>query len=115
MDSQAARQKVVVIGNGMVGHKFLEALAASDRCSEFEVVTFCEEPRPAYDRVHLTEFFSGRSADDLSLVQQGFFEQNGITLHLNDRAVAIDRENRLVRSAGGREQNYDKLILATGS
>ena len=43
---------MVVIGNGMVGHRFCERLAAYDANREFEVVTFCEEPRPAYDRVN---------------------------------------------------------------
>jgi nitrite reductase (NADH) large subunit len=50
--------KVVVVGNGMVGQRFLEQLAGR---GEFEVTTFCEEPRPAYDRVQLTSFFSGKS------------------------------------------------------
>src|SRR5882724_3332890 len=106
-------QKVVVIGNGMVGHKLLERLAAAD--SNLEITVLCEEPRPAYDRVQLSGFFSGKSAADLSLVAEGFFEGNGIELHLNDQAVAIDRTNKLVRSAQGRELAYDKLVLATGS
>ena len=56
----------------------------------------CEEPRPAYDRVHLSEFFSGKSADDLSLVAPGFFDKGNVLLKLNARAV-VDRprgENR---------------------
>jgi nitrite reductase (NADH) large subunit len=110
----AMRQKLVVIGHGMVGQKFLETLAQAGS-GDFDVTVFCEEPRPAYDRVHLTDFFSGKSAADLSLVPEGFFEGNGFELHLNDRAVAIDRDARRVRSALGREVVYDKLVLATGS
>ncbi|HVT37125.1 MAG TPA: nitrite reductase large subunit NirB, partial [Nevskiaceae bacterium] len=101
------------IGHGMVGHKFLEQLARGS--APVQVSVLCEEPRPAYDRVHLTDYFGGKSAADLSLVQEGFFEGAGYALHVDDKAVAIDRASRLVRSAGGRELAYDKLILATGS
>src|SRR5882672_931945 len=107
--------KFVVVGNGMVGQRFLEKLVGRMNGASPEVTVFCDEPRPAYDRVQLTSFFSGRSAADLSLVPAGFFEQHGITLRLGDKAVAIDRARKLVRSARGHELPYDKLVLATGS
>ena len=106
---------LVVIGNGMVGQHFLANLVLSPMKDEYHIVTFCEEPRPAYDRVHLSEFFSGKTAEDLSLVDPGFFEQHGITLHLGDKAVSIDRASKTVMSARGIEIAYDKLVLATGS
>ena len=108
------KTRIVVAGHGMVGHRFLDSLAQSglDNC---QVTVLCEEPRPAYDRVHLTDFFSGKSAADLSMVAEGFFEGHGIELHLGDKAVAINRDAKLVRSAQGREIPYDKLVLATGS
>ena len=106
-------QKLVVIGNGMVGHRFLELLA--DAHNDFEVTVLCEEPRPAYDRVQLSGFFSGKSAEDLSLVKDGFFDNNDMTLHLNARAERIDREKKIVHSSKGHELPYDKLVLATGS
>ena len=109
------RTRLVVVGNGMVGHKLIECLMGSDLASGFEVVTFCEEPRLAYDRVHLSEFFSGKTAEDLSLVEPGFYERHEVTVHLGDKAVAIDRAAKLVRSEQGRELPYDKLVLATGS
>ncbi|AQH01242.1 nitrite reductase large subunit [Burkholderia sp. KK1] len=106
--------KIVVIGHGMVGHKFLECLAESGQ-QALDVTVLCEELRAAYDRVHLTEFFTGKSADDLSLVQEGFFEQSGYVLKLNARAVAIDRAARTVTASNGDVLAYDKLVLATGS
>ncbi|TXK95917.1 nitrite reductase (NAD(P)H) [Methylococcaceae bacterium HT1] len=109
------KQTLVVIGNGMVGHNFLENLVASDIKDTFDIVTFCEEERPAYDRVHLTEFFSGKTAEDLSMVTEGFFDNNNIKIHLGDKAVAINKTNKFVTSAKGVEISYDKLILATGS
>lgn len=109
------KKTLIVIGNGMVGQYFLTNLVNSEISQEYQVITFCEEPRPAYDRVHLSEFFSGKSAKDLSLVEDDFFEKYAITLHLNDKVVSIDRVNKTVTSAKGHVIAYDKLVLATGS
>ena len=96
-----SKQTLVVIGNGMVGQNFLSSLVTNPVKEAFDIVTFCEEPRAAYDRVHLSEFFSGKTAEDLSLVEVGFFEQHGISIHLGDKAVKIDRTNKTVTSALG--------------
>ncbi|HEV2703538.1 MAG TPA: nitrite reductase large subunit NirB [Steroidobacteraceae bacterium] len=106
--------KIVVIGNGMVGQRLVELLAAK-LPAPLEVSILCEEPRAAYDRVHLTSFFSGKSAEDLSLAEPGFFERSGIRISLADRAVSIDRARHQVHSATGQIFAYDRLVLATGS
>jgi nitrite reductase (NADH) large subunit len=108
-----SKQRLVVIGNGMVGQRFLEALVTQS--AAFDITVFCEEPRPAYDRVQLTSYFSGKSAADLSVVPEGFFAKHGITLRLGDRALAVDREQRRVHASRGDEIPYDYLLLATGS
>jgi nitrite reductase (NADH) large subunit len=105
--------KVIVIGHGMVGHKFVETLAAA--APDTLITVLCEEPRPAYDRVHLSEFFAGKSAADLSLVAPGFFERSGLQLKLNAKAVAVDRAAKRVTLASGEVLAYDKLVFATGS
>jgi nitrite reductase (NADH) large subunit len=105
--------KVVVIGNGMVGQRFLEKLI--ERGGEHEITVFCEEPRPAYDRVQLTSFLSGKSASDLSLVRKELLENAGVTLRLNDAVLAIDPIEKVVRSARYKAVPYDKLVIATGS
>ncbi|GLQ99197.1 nitrite reductase large subunit NirB [Dyella mobilis] len=106
--------KLLVIGNGMVGHKLLEELAARQP-PDLEITVLCEESRPAYDRVHLSEFFSGKRAEDLSLVAPGFFERPGLHLRLASRAAHIDRAQKRVTTADGEVIAYDKLVLATGS
>jgi nitrite reductase (NADH) large subunit len=108
-----AKQNLLVIGNGMVGQRLLEKLAACEH--NYAITVLCEEPRPAYDRVGLSGFFSGKTAADLSLVPEGFFENSGIALHLSERATAIDRDRRIVTTSNGRTLGYDKLVLATGS
>ncbi|MBL8434159.1 MAG: nitrite reductase large subunit [Zoogloea sp.] len=106
--------KIIVVGHGMVGHKFLEELHQLN-LPHAEVSVLCEEPRPAYDRVHLSEFFAGKRAEDLSLVAPDFFEQTGFTLRLKARAAAIDRRRKTVTTTDGEVLAYDKLVLATGS
>jgi nitrite reductase (NADH) large subunit len=113
--------KIIVIGHGMVGHKFLECLADSG-VSGLQVTVLCEEPRPAYDRVHLSEFFAGKSAADLSLVTPGFFDAGkssvSFDLKLNAKAQTIDVIGKTVSAnIDGELQTlaYDKLIMATGS
>ena len=105
--------KLVVIGNGMVGHRLLESLAKAN--AGYAITVLCEEARPAYDRVQLSSFFSGKSADDLSLVEDGFFTQHGIDVQLSTAAASIDRNARVVRTVSGAEHRYDKLVIATGS
>lgn len=107
--------RLVVIGNGMVGHRLLTALVELDAHRRFAITVFGEEPHPAYDRVHLSEYFSGRSAEDLSLVAPGYYEAHGISAHFDDPVVSIDREQQLVVSRSGRQVAYDRLVLATGS
>lgn len=109
------KQRIIVIGNGMVGHKFIEQFVASPLTEDYELVTFCEEPHLAYDRVHLSEYFAGKTVDDLSLVDDGFYPSNDITVHTNDKVIAIDQSKQLVMSEQGLEIAYDKLVLATGS
>ncbi|MBV8158717.1 MAG: NAD(P)/FAD-dependent oxidoreductase, partial [Dyella sp.] len=107
--------KIIIVGHGMVGHKFLECLAEAG-AQDLEVTVLCEEPRPAYDRVHLSEFFAGKSADDLSLVPEGFFAQhNNMLLRLNAKATTIDTAAKTVTTSTGETLGYDKLVLATGS
>ncbi|MCX4509190.1 nitrite reductase large subunit NirB [Streptomyces sp. NBC_01619] len=106
---------IVLVGHGMVGQHFLEALAERGVTARARVVVLCEEPRPAYDRVQLTSYFSGRTPDELSLVEDGFMARHGIELHLDDPAEHIDRGARTVTSRAGRTFTYDTLVLATGS
>ncbi|MGH9276611.1 MAG: nitrite reductase large subunit NirB, partial [Acidimicrobiales bacterium] len=115
LEFPGGRRTLVVVGNGMVGHKLVEILVDRGATAEWDIVTFCEEPRPAYDRVGLSAFFAGTSPDELSLVAPGFYEQAGLRIHLGDRAVAIERDKQVVVSANGVRIPYDAVVLATGS
>jgi len=111
----ASARTLVIVGNGMVAHRLCERLTELDRDARWNVVVFSEEPRPAYDRVHLSALFDGRTADDLQLADVVWYAERNITLHLGDRIVEIDRTARTVVSARGRSVGYDALVFATGS
>ena len=110
-----SKQRVVVVGNGMVGHNYIETLLESEQRDQFEIVTFSEEPRVAYDRVHLTSFFENNDADSLALTTLGYYLEHDVEVHLDDKVVAIDLAAKQVTSATGKVLDYDKLVLATGS
>lgn len=107
--------KIVMIGNGMVGYKFCEKLLAKVSKDSFQLTVFGEEVRPAYDRVHLSEFFSGKTAEDLSLAPTDWYAANQIQLYLGDPVKEIDRVQKKVHSVRGLTADYDILILSTGS
>lgn len=109
------RQTIVVVGNGMVGQRFCERMVAFDTEQRYRIVTFCEEPRSAYDRVGLTSYFTHRDAEQLMLARQEWYAENGVELHVGDRANAIDRVKRVIHSDKGVEIAYDYVVLATGS
>jgi len=114
--SKAGRPKtIVVIGNGMVGHRFVERLVEFDARLKYQIVTFCEEPRPAYNRVNLTKFFEYKDSGPLMMARPDWYRQHGIALFVGDAATEIDRGKRVVRSREGREIRYDNVVLATGS
>ncbi|MFB4339583.1 nitrite reductase large subunit NirB [Pantoea sp. CS_6] len=106
---------LAVVGHGMVSHHFLEQLVDRNLHQHYHVVVYGEERYQAYDRVHLSEYFTGKTATQLSLVSEEFFAQNAIELRSGCRVEAIDRQQRSLRDSTGRELAWDKLVLATGS
>jgi nitrite reductase (NADH) large subunit len=113
--SSMTKKNLVVIGNGMVGHKFLECMIAKGATKDWNLITFCEEPRVAYDRVNLSGFFAGKTAGDLSLVEPGLYQAHNIQIYIGDKADRIDRDTKTITSANGVTVRYDKVVLATGS
>ena len=108
------REQVIIIGNGMVGHHLLEQLAARGAAARFDVHVFGEERQRAYDRVHLSEYFTGKCAETLALNGPAFYRDNSMQAHHGEAVLEIDRANRAVVTDKGRYL-YDRLVLATGS
>ena len=107
------KTQVIVIGNGMVGYKFCEKLIA--KSDLFDITIFGEEPKRAYDRVHLSEYFNGKTSEDLALSTANWYQEKGIVLQLNNAVVKIDPALKRVYDSHGAVFVYDFLVFATGS
>ncbi|MBV1908478.1 MAG: nitrite reductase large subunit NirB [Kangiellaceae bacterium] len=108
-----SKLKVVVVGNGMVGHHFVDQMIQSEINAEITVIG--GETRPAYDRVHLSEVFAGKQPKDLYLTSREFYSDNGVEAHFGDPVADINRSEKRVITENGQSFEYDKLVLATGS
>ena len=113
-DTSTDPQRLIIIGNGMVGHHCVEQLIERGALARYQVHVFSEEPLRAYDRVHLSEYFTGRDAESLALSGAALYQTPGVTLHLGVPVLEIDRERREVITAEG-SFPYDQMVLATGS
>ncbi|MFT5756518.1 MAG: nitrite reductase (NADH) large subunit [Alteromonadaceae bacterium] len=108
------KQKIVVVGNGMVGHHFIDQLL-KNHGDAHQVVTLSEESRLAYDRVMLTSYFTGNTADDLALTTPQAYDEQGVEYYIDAQVTEINRASKTLQTATGQKIDYDKLVLATGS
>src|SRR5689334_21279686 len=108
-------QTVAVVGNGMVGHRFVEAAVERGLLATHRFVVIGEEDRRAYDRVHLSSVFDGVDPDDLSLGSPELYERDGVELVLGERVTTLDPTRRALTTSAGRCVEFDSCVLATGS
>lgn len=106
-------QKILVIGNGMVGHHFVEQMRASDE--QAQITILCGEQNLAYDRVYLSSVFNGKTAADLALTTHENYQNLNITVHTGQWVEHIDPSQKMLTTSDGTTYEYDKLVLATGS
>lgn len=113
------RQRVVVVGLGMVGISFIEKLLKYDvKRREYDVVVIGEEPHLAYNRVGLTSFFQHRQVENLYLNPASWYSsmpEGSLDCHLNTVVTSVDSEKKTVSTSSGQTVSYDILVLATGS
>eukprot|EP00986_Skeletonema_menzelii_P003444 scaffold1049_cov152-Skeletonema_menzelii.AAC.15 len=121
-NDESDKKRVVVIGNGMVGQRFMENLIDLDTDKKCVISTFCEEPRAAYNRVKLTSYFETRNPSALSMTSEfdnegrtPWYEENNVELLLNDKVVSVDTKSKTVTGASGKTIDYDVAVFATGS
>ncbi|MEJ2074886.1 MAG: nitrite reductase large subunit NirB [Reinekea sp.] len=112
---RAANKYLVVIGYCMVGHHFIKQWQQYQTASDWQVHIIGEEKLSAYDRVHLSEYFQGKTHSDLAYCQESDYQQQGIKTWLGAKAVDIDRKKQSIKLDTGDELPYDKIVLATGS
>ncbi len=107
------KRNILVVGNGMVGHHFVQTLVHAG--VDVHITVIGEEPRPAYDRVHLSDVFAGREPADLAMATRETYRDWGVDAHFGDPVSSIERARKEVVTANGRRFSYDKLVMATGS
>jgi nitrite reductase (NADH) large subunit len=106
---------LIVIGNGMAGCRAIEEILARD-AGRFRITIFGAEPRVNYNRIMLSPLLAGeKSFDDIVINGHDWYDDNGIELVAGDPVLAIDRVAKTVTAKSGRVENYDKLLIATGS
>ncbi|OAT71144.1 nitrite reductase [Mycobacteroides immunogenum] len=108
-------KKVVVIGHGMVGHRFVQVLRERDATDQWQITVLGEEADAAYDRVALSSYIDSWDRDTLALTGNDYADDPMVTVHLGDRVVGIDRANQTVTTEAGTVLDYDALVMATGS
>jgi nitrite reductase (NADH) large subunit len=109
------RKTLVVVGNGMVGHRFVLAAIERGLTETHDLVVVGAEPRPAYDRVALTSFFAADGAEELSLLPDGRYPDPRVRLLVGIEVTALDPTDRTISLSDGQEIGYDELVLATGA
>ncbi|MCF8479685.1 MAG: nitrite reductase large subunit NirB [Rhodospirillum sp.] len=109
------RKRLVVVGNGMAALRAVEDLLARAP-DAYAITIFGAEPRVNYNRIMLSPLLAGeKTFEEIVLNDLDWYAANGIELIGGDPVTCIDRDARVVRSAGGVERPYDRLLLATGS
>ena len=104
-------KRIIVVGNRMVGYKFCEKLVAQARSKDFEVTVFGEESRPAYDRVHLSEFFENQDAKALEMASRAWYEEHGIELISDERITNIHRASKKITTTKDLHSQLKKFVL----
>ncbi|WP_159849575.1 nitrite reductase large subunit NirB [Nocardia sp. CY41] len=115
MNPTVVRKTAVVVGHGMVGHRFVEALRSRDTEGRWQVIILSEEQLPAYDRVGLSSYVGAWDASALALPGNEYVGDDLVELRLGQSAESIDRAARKVTTSSGDILAYDALVLATGS
>ena len=108
------RQQLVVVGHGMVGHRFVEAAIERGLTETHDITVLGAEARPAYDRVALTSFFEV-GAKALSFLPNGRYDDPRVTLRTGVEVVAVSPRQRIITLNTGEDLHYDELVLATGA
>jgi nitrite reductase (NADH) large subunit len=109
------RDTVIVVGAGMIGHRFCTRLRELDRAGRYKIVWFGEESHAPYDRVNLAKYYEHGDANALALAEAGAYAEQQIDLRLPERVVSIDLAKAELQTEAGEIHAYQQLVLATGS
>jgi len=110
-----SKQKLIVVGNGMVATRFLENLSNQADC-RYDISVFGGESHGGYNRILLSPLLSGeQTLDNIITHTSDWYKKNNIRFHKGKMIVNIDRDNNQATDHDGHVYSYDKLVMATGS
>lgn len=114
MTDLKARQRLVVVGNGMAATRLVEELVR--RGAAYDITVVGDEAMPAYNRILLSAVLEGaHPRQEIVLRHDRWYAHHGIRLVTGTRVLRIDRDAGTVLLRGGEMLGYDRLVLATGS
>ena len=109
------RLKLVVVGNGMAGMRTVEELIQLNP-DMYDITVFGTEPHGNYNRILLSPVLAGeKTLAEIMIHPREWYEDNGIKLYTGETISKIDRKKRVIYSDSGKQEHYDRLLLATGS
>ena len=107
--NDGTKQHIIVVGNGMVGHHFVEQLIELGGMDEYRVTVLGEEANLAYDRVHLSDYFNGASAADLAMTTSAYYAEHDVAFNTSSKVVVLDRGAKMVTLEGGEQLELRRL------
>lgn len=115
-DDLDPRARLVVVGNGMAGARFVEEVLERGGGDQYRITVFGDEPHGNYNRIMLSPVLAGEQhEDDIVLNSHDWYRDNGVELRAGVRVERVDTVAKQVHAADGSVTGYDHLVLATGS
>ncbi|MBO1926147.1 NAD(P)/FAD-dependent oxidoreductase [Thiomicrorhabdus sp. 6S2-11] len=114
MSSLNEKPKLIMVGAGMAGMRFLDELLALSQA--YQITVFNREPHGGYNRIMLSPVLAGeKTLEEIITHDSDWFAANDITLHTHCSISRIDAKSQIIITEQGEDFNYDRLIIATGS
>ena len=106
---------IVIIGAGQAAGQCVATLKKLG-CTN-KIILIGEESHPPYQRPPLSKsFLEGKvGLERVYMKNREFYEENEVEFYPNTLVKEIDREEKKVRTSCGKEFEFKKLVIATGS
>ena len=106
---------IVIIGAGQAAGQCVATLKKLG-CTD-KIILIGEESHPPYQRPPLSKsFLEGKvGLERVYMKNRDFYEENEVEFYPNTLVKEIDREEKKVRTSCGKEFEFEKLVIATGS
>lgn len=105
--------KVVTVGTGMAAAEFVQRLRLEGFSGD--VVMCSDEGFAPYSPCVIPFYLAGEPLDTVFWKGRDFYRRYRVTERLSDPVVEVDAGRRMIRTAAGRSERYDRLFYAAGA